>query len=68
MMLGKVRRPLEKVSHHRLSYWMLVQNFHNYHVGLTRAVINFASSDTLISKTQNALYDLFEEITMKNYQ
>jgi len=59
---------LRLCPHHGLQKWMVVQTFYNGVTQLVRSMIDAAAGGTLMSKKEEEVYNLIEEMALNNYQ
>ena len=59
---------LRRCPHHELLVWLQVQIFYNGLNLMNRSMVDAAAGGSLMSKTQEAAYDLLEELASNNYQ
>ncbi|PON51070.1 hypothetical protein PanWU01x14_219280 [Parasponia andersonii] len=54
--------------HHRLPKWLQLQTFYNGLSGSTRTLVDAAAGGSLMEKTEEAAYELLEEMAANAYQ
>ena len=59
---------LRRYLHHGLLKWLQLQTFYNGLSGSTRTLVDVAAGDSLMGKTEEAAYELLEEMASNAYQ
>ena len=64
----RYKEMMRKCPHHGLPIWLQVQTFYNGLNESTRSVIDAAAGRTIMRKTPEQAYELFEEMANNAYQ